>query len=67
MTKKTKALIQEIKQGDTVEYKGEFITVGEKDIKYCNFMGYSFKGDASSKYITKINFIVPTNKGFSIR
>ena len=59
---KTKVNLSTIKVGDTVEYKGEILTVGKNCIRYCSFMGYSFRGDASSKTITLIQFKVPTIK-----
>lgn len=56
----------DLKQGDTVLYNNEMLTVSKKDIKYDSFMGHSFRGDASKKTITKIEFIVPTNNGVRI-
>jgi hypothetical protein len=57
----------DLKQGMTVEYKNEILTVSKNDIKYNSFMGYSFRGDASKKTITQIFFKVPTNNGFVLR
>ncbi len=64
---KTEIHLSQLKQGDTVEYNSEILTVSKKDIRYCGFMGYSFRGNASKKTITKIQFAVPTNKGIVLR
>lgn len=52
---RTDKRIRDIKVGDTVEYRGELLTVGKNDIK-SSFMGYSFRGDAHIKTITFIQF-----------
>lgn len=64
---RTEISLSHLRQGDTVEYKGEIITVSKNDIRYCNFMGYSFRGDASKKTITRIQFAVPTANGIVLR
>lgn len=64
---KSQIHISDLRQGMTVEYNGELLTVAEKDIKKCPFMGYSFRGDASKKYITRVQFLVPTSKGLMLR
>ncbi len=64
---KSEINICDLSQGDTVLYNNEILTVSKKDIKFDSFMGYSFRGDASSKTITKICFAVPTNKGLILR
>lgn len=64
---RTEIPISELMVGMTVEQDGKLITVSKNDLKYDSFLGYSFRGDAYKKYITKINFIVPTNLGVSIR
>lgn len=56
----------DLNQGDTVLYNNEMLTVSKNDVKYNSFMGYSFRGDASKKTITRIQFIVPTNNGVRI-
>ena len=63
---RTQINISNLEQGMTVEYKGQLLTVSKNDIKK-SFMGYSFRGDASIKTITKIQFAVPTNKGIALR
>lgn len=63
---KTEILVENLTVGMTVEYRGEMLTVGKNDVSN-GFMGYAFRGDASSKTITRIQFKVPTNKGFSLR
>lgn len=56
---RTDKRISDIKVGDTVEYRGELLTVGKNDIK-SSFMGYSFRGDASIKIITFVQFAAIT-------
>jgi len=58
--------ISELKPGMTVEYDGEILTVGKNDLK-SGFMGNSFRGDASKKTITRIQYKVPTAKGVELR
>jgi hypothetical protein len=64
---KSKIHISALRQGMTVEVNGSLMTVSKKHIKYCPFMGYSLCGDASKKFITLIQFLVPTNNGNSLR
>jgi len=64
---KTQINISELKQGMTVEYKGELLTVSMKDVRKCPLFGYSFRGDSSSKTITRVQFAVPTAYGISLR
>lgn len=54
--------VSELRTGMTVEYENKILTVGSKDVKYDSFMGYSFRGDASKRTITLIQFAVPTLK-----
>ena len=62
---KSDILISELKQGMTIEKDGNLITVSKKDITFDTLFGrYCFKGDGSKKYITRIQFIVPTLNGF---
>lgn len=63
---KTTTLVENLTAGMTVEYRGEILTVGKKDLSK-GFMGYAFRGDASSKTITRIQFNIPTNKGNILR
>lgn len=63
---KTIVNISDLVVGDTVEYKGELRTVGKNSVKK-SFMGYSFDGDASSKIITKVQFVVPIMNGVALR
>ncbi len=58
--------VSELEPGMTVEYEGEILTVNKNDIKK-SFMGYSFRGDASKKTITRIQYKVPTANGFVLR
>ena len=64
---KTQIHISEVKQGMTVEVNGEMLTVGKKNIKYCEFMGWSLFGDGSKRTITRIQFLVPTSNGLELR
>ena len=64
---KTTTNISNLRVGDTVEYNNELITVSKNDVKYNSFMGYSFRGDASKKIITKVQFAVPTAFGIVLR
>ena len=64
--RRTEILISSLKPGMTVEYEGTFSTVCKKDIKK-GFLGYSFRGDASKRKITRIEFIVHTNNGIVFR
>lgn len=51
--------ISKIKSGDTIKHNGEIVTVCEKDIKYCPFMGVTIFGDSYSlgdKKVTRIIF-----------
>lgn len=50
----------ELQVGMTVELNGELITVGKRDLSYCSFMGYSFRGSVYPKTITRVQFKVPT-------
>ena len=61
---KIKTAICELLTGMTVLYKGELLTVGRNDVKYDSFTGYSFRGDAASKTITRVTSAVPIFKGF---
>ena len=63
---RTQILIENLMYGMTVEYRGEILTVGKNDLSN-GFMGYAFRGDASSKNITLVQFKVPTNKGVILR
>lgn len=64
---KSQISLSSLRAGMTVEYRNEILTVCKNDIKYDSFMGYSFRGDASKKHITLIQFAVPTNKGIILR
>ena len=64
---KTKINISDLQVGMTVELNNELITVGRNDIKRNEFFGVSFRGDASKKTITRVQFAVPTAFGIQIR
>lgn len=64
---KTTINISDLQQGMTVEFDGQLITVSRKDINYNELFGYSFKGDCSSKTITRVQFAVQTANGISLR
>ena len=64
---KTQINISELKQGMTVEYMGQLLTVSKKDIKFNELFGYSFRGDMSKKSITRVQFSVPTLNGIVLR
>jgi hypothetical protein len=59
--------LHELKQGDTVEYRNEFLTVGRRDITFNELFGYSFRGDGSKQTITKVQFVVTTMRGILLR
>ena len=63
---RTKIPISELEPGMTVEYNGEIITVGKRDLSN-GFMGAAFRGDASKKTITRIQYKVPTAHGTVLR
>ena len=58
--------IANLKPGMIVEYENQFITVSNRDIQK-GFLGYSFRGDASKKFITRIQFAVLTSTGIVLR
>jgi len=63
---KTQINISDLEVGMTVEYYGQLLTVSKNDVKKSEF-GYSFRGDASKKTITRVQFAVPTAFGISLR
>lgn len=63
---KTDIRIADIKQGMTIEQNDKFYTVSKKDVKYCEFLGFSFKGDSSKKVLKRIQFKVPTLTGYRL-
>ena len=58
--------LSELKTGMTVYYKGELLTVGKNDVKFNELFGYSFRGDGSNQYITRVQFSVPTSYGIRL-
>lgn len=64
---RTQIMVSELLPGMTVEYKQELYTVNKNDLQFCPFMGHSFRGDASGKYITRIQFAVQTANGIVLR
>lgn len=63
---RTEIKISDLKQGMTVEKDGELFTVSNKDITFDQLFGHCFRGDGSKKFITRIQFKVPTAFGFRI-
>jgi len=63
---KTDIRIADIKQGMIIEQNDNFYTVSKNDVKYCEFLGYSFKGDSSKKVLKRIQFKVPTLTGYRL-
>lgn len=63
---KTDIRITDIKQGMIIEHNNEFYTVCKNDVKYCEFLGYSFKGNSSKKVLKRIQFKVPILNGYRI-
>lgn len=63
---KTYIRIADIKQGMTIEQNDKFYTVSKHDIKYCEFLGHSFKGDSSKKVLKRVQFKVPILNGYRI-
>ena len=64
---RTQIYISELKQGMTVEFNGQLLTVSRHDIKRCDLSGYSFRGDASKQILTRVEFAVPTANGIVLR
>ena len=56
--------VSDLKQGYMVEIDGKLETVGMKWVKYCSFMGWTYKGSPFRKGITRIIFKVPIKGGF---
>lgn len=63
---KTDIRITDIKQGMIIEHNNAFHTANKKDVKYCQFLGYSFRGDSSKKILKRIQFKAPILGGFRI-
>jgi hypothetical protein len=63
---RTQIGIDALQGGMTVEWYGEMITVENSDIKRGGFCGTSFRGDASKRVITRIQFAVPTSVGIRL-
>lgn len=63
---KTDIRIADIKQGMIIEQNDKFYTVSKNDVKYCELLGYSFKGDSSKKVLKRIQFKVPILNGYRI-
>lgn len=61
---KTTIPVSSLKQGDTVEINGNEETVIPSYLKYCSFMGWTYKGSPFPSGITKINYKVPIKGGF---
>ena len=60
--------IADLQTGMTVAIGEEFITVNVKDhVSYSDWHGWSFQGDASKKYLTRVRFAVPTAFGTVLR
>lgn len=63
---RTEVLVSELLPGWTVEKNGLLYTVGKEDVKK-TFCGFAFRGDASKKTITRVQFAVPTAAGVVLR
>ena len=63
---KTDIRIADIKKGMIIEQNDKFYTVSKNDVKYCEFLGYSFRGDSSKKILKRIQFKVPTSNGYRL-
>ena len=66
MTTTSQVHISDIKAGDTVMHGGHMKTVSGNNIKRDTFMGTSIFGDSyrsGHDKVTKVTFMVPTNKG----
>lgn len=60
----------EIRVGDTVKIDGKHKTVCKSNIKKHGFCGITLFGSSyldGYQMVTKINFVVPTNNGITIR
>jgi len=65
---RTQIHIADLQTGMTVEIGDEFKTVNVKDhVSRCNWMGWSFQGDASKTHLTRVQFAVPTAFGIVLR
>jgi len=60
---KTVINISDLEVGMTVEKDGELLTVSKNCVTHCELFGWGFRGDRSKQKITRVEFLVPTNKG----
>ena len=63
---KSKIKVSDLLVGMTVEHEGHLITVGKGDVSQ-GFCGWAFRGDASKKELTRVQFAVPTAFGTVLR
>jgi hypothetical protein len=59
----TQIELSELMPGMTVLFRGKVTTVCKTDIGGDRFMGVTFRGDASKKYLTRVQWVVPTMYG----
>jgi len=65
---RTQVHIADLEAGMTVEVNGEFKTVNVKDhVSHSDFMGWCFQGDASKKYLTRVQFAIHLHTGTVLR
>lgn len=57
--------VADLKAGDTVEIDGRMETVSAHHLRI-GFTGATYKGDPHHRGIIRVNFRVPTAKGFRI-
>lgn len=63
---RTKIQVSDLEIGMTVEWNGNLYTVGKESVRKTDH-GMAFNGDASSKTITRVQFLVPTINGTILR
>lgn len=63
---RTTIQVSDLQIGMTVEYMGQLHTVGKESISRTDH-GIAFRGDASSKTITRVQFLVKTLNGTYLR
>jgi hypothetical protein len=56
--------LADLRYCNTVEINGNIETVDQKYLKFCPFMGWTYKGQQYREGITKVIFKVPTIDGY---
>ena len=64
---KTKVYKDSLKAGMTIEIDNELHTIGKKELRRCVYLGVLFRNRSYQKTYTRIQYVVPTNNGLSVR